>query len=156
MSEDQVLNLNYDPADFPAMDPTVFSFVYEVASRAATLQSPVKNPETMGIILEYPDGTEHKIRFTDRPISRAMLAARRRLRFAGSRSPILTSAAPSCKSSSQRSRASMVAWKSISSRARRKCPGAFSWASRDAARSPAFTQYATAFSGSPTAMLSEK
>jgi hypothetical protein len=58
----------------PAVSVEEFRFAFNLAMSAASLDMPVENPETFGVDLLANDGGITKVRFTDRPMNRAMLA----------------------------------------------------------------------------------
>ncbi len=58
----------------PVVSLEEFRFAFRLAISAASLDTPVENPETFGVDLLTDDGGITRVRFKDRPMNRAMLA----------------------------------------------------------------------------------
>ncbi len=58
----------------PVVSSEEFRFAFRLATSAASLDTPVENPETFGVDLLTDDGGITRVRFKDRPMNRAMLA----------------------------------------------------------------------------------
>jgi hypothetical protein len=61
----------------PTVPTDEFRFAFSVALAAASLATPVENPQNFGINLLEEDGSVTRIAFTDRPANRAMLAIKK-------------------------------------------------------------------------------
>lgn len=66
------------PQEMGPIDREQFAYAFELANEAGSLSTPEDNPERFGVTLVDEElGEETRIRFTDQPINRAILALKK-------------------------------------------------------------------------------
>ena len=69
----------------PVVSMEELAYAHTLAGAAANLKTPVENPANKGLILEYGDGKQERIQFTDIPENRAMFALQKEFGRSGDR-----------------------------------------------------------------------
>lgn len=66
------------PQEMGQIDREQFAYAFELANQAGSMAMPVENPEQYGVTLvDEESGEDTRIRFTDQPINRAILALKK-------------------------------------------------------------------------------
>lgn len=73
------LTLCKDPRKAQTFTREKFAYYFAVAMSAAELRMPTRNPETVGVVLDFEDGSTERLCLPDQPMNRAMLATRREI-----------------------------------------------------------------------------